>query len=112
MARGVSWGDIRLLTFDHPDKTRPVVVLTRSSIIPHLSAVSVAPITRTVRGIPTEVPIGLDEGLKIASVANLDSVQTVAIERLGRYLGSLQKGRKPEVRKALLFAFELEHLDQ
>ena len=108
VARGVGWGDIRLLAFDRPDKTRPVLVLTRSSIIAHLSTVTVAPITRTIRGVPTEVQISVEEGLRVPSVANFDAIQTVGANRLGRYIGSLPKRRKPEVRRALLFAFELE----
>lgn len=101
VARRVKWGDIRL---------RPALalVLTRSSIIPHLSTISVAPVTRSIRGIPPEIPLGIGEGLKDPSVANLDSIQTVSRTRLGRYLGPIAASRKDEVRRALLFAFELE----
>jgi mRNA interferase MazF len=70
--------------------------------------VTVAPITRTIRGIPTEVPLGIVEGLKQASVANLDAIQTVAAERLGRFVGSLSRQRRPEIRRALLFAYDLD----
>ena len=97
-----------MLAFDRPDKTRPVLVLTRSSIIAHLSTVTVAPITRTVRGVPTEVRISVEEGVRVPSVANFDAIQTVGAKRLGRYIGSLSKRRKSEVRRALLFAFEVE----
>jgi len=107
-ARGVSWGDVRLLEIDPPDKIRPVLVLTRSRVVPHLNAVTVAPITRTVRGIPTEVRLGVAEGLKGDSAAQLDSLQTVHKRRLGRYLGSVDTGRKTDIRDALLFALELE----
>ena len=82
-------------------------MLTRSSILPYLPTVTVAPITRTVRGIPTEIRLGVAEGLKVDSVASLDSLQTVASERLGRYLGSVGAQRKSEIRNALLFALEL-----
>jgi len=63
MAQGIAWGDIRLVEFDRPDKTRPALVLTRTSAISFLGAVTVAPITRTIRGIPTEVRLGTDHGL-------------------------------------------------
>jgi mRNA interferase MazF len=108
VAREIEWGDVRFVEFGRPDKTRPVLVLTRSSALPYLSAVTVAPITRTVRGIPTEVLLGTEEGLKIPSAANLDSLQTVSKRRVGRYLGALSLARRTEVREALLFALGLE----
>jgi mRNA interferase MazF len=99
---------VRLVGFGPPDKTRPAVVLTRTGAIPFLHAVTVAPVTRTVRGIPTEIVLGVEEGLKTRCVANLDSLQTVSKKRVGRCLGSLAKGRKDELRAALLFALGLE----
>ena len=83
-------------------------MLTRSSALPYLSAVTVAPITRTIRGIPTEVLLGAEKGLKTPSAANLDSMQTVSKRRVGRYLGALSKARVAEVRDALLFALGLD----
>jgi mRNA interferase MazF len=108
MARGIAWGDIRLVEFGSPDKTRPALVLTRSSAIPVLRSVTVAPITRTIRGIPTELRLGVEEGLKTTSALNLDSIQTVDKKRIGRYLGSLDIGRLEELREAVLFALGLE----
>jgi mRNA interferase MazF len=91
-----------------PQRTRPALILTRSSAIPYLTGVTVAPITRTIRGIPTEIPLGVDAGLKTASVANLDCVQTVAKTRIGRFLGALGAHRRAEVRTALCFALGLD----
>ena len=110
MARGLDlkWGDVRLVELGRPDKTRPALVLTRTSALRYLHGVTVAPITRTIRGIPTEVVLGIDEGLKTESAASLDNVQTVAREKVGRHLGTLSTRRKSEVRRALLFALELE----
>jgi len=108
VARDIEWGDVRFVEFGRPDKRRPVLVLTRSSALAYLSAVTVAPITRTIRGIPTEVLLGTDEGLKVPSAANLDSLQTVSKARIGRYLGSLPLARRADVRDALLFAFGLD----
>lgn len=108
MARGLTWGDVRLVEFGRPDKTRPVLVLTRTNVIPHLNAVTVAPVTRTIRSIPTEVRLGTEEGLKTESVANLDALQTVAKSRVGKLVGSLSPSRRREVRNAVLFALELE----
>jgi mRNA interferase MazF len=55
VASGVSRGDVRLYQFAPPDKKRPVVALTRDSAVPYLSTVTVAPITTTIRGVPSEV---------------------------------------------------------
>ena len=108
MARDLGWGDVRMVEFGGPHKTRPALVLTRGSAIHYLNAITVAPITRTIRGIPTEIALGVDEGLKSPSVANLDSIQTVRASRLGRYLGSIPASRRAEVREAVLFALGLE----
>ena len=108
VARELAWGDVRLVEFGSPDKTRPALVLTRTSAIPFLNAVTVAPITRTVRGIPTEIVLGLEEGLKTTSAANLDAVQTVSKQRIGRYLGAVAGQRRTELRTALLFALDLD----
>ena len=108
MAEGLAWGDIRLVEFGAPDKRRPALVLTRTSHLPHLTQVVVAPITRTVRGIATEVVVGTESGLKEASAAKLDQLQAIHRDRLGRFVGSLDPSRKREVREALLFALELD----
>jgi mRNA interferase MazF len=63
----VRWADL--------DKVRPVVVLTRARVAPLLMTVLVAPVTTTVRGITTEVPLGSHEGVKAGSVANLDNMR-------------------------------------
>ena len=69
------------------DKRRPVLIVTRSQAIPVLDWVLVAPVTRTVRGIPTEVPLGPDQGLAVECVASLDNLQplrrTFLTERVG-----------------------------
>lgn len=108
MARGLSWGDIRLVEFGRPDKARPVLVLTRTRAAAVLSAVMVAPITSTIRGNRAEVAVGVAEGLKGPSVAKLDAIQTIEQKRLGRFLGSINPARAPEVRSAVLFAMQLE----
>jgi mRNA interferase MazF len=67
------------------DKRRPVVVLTRDSVLPHLTTILVAPVTTRIRSIPTEVPVA---GLPRACVANLDNItplpKSTLIERAGR----------------------------
>lgn len=69
------------------DKVRPLVVLTRDPMGAVLNAVIGAPVTSTVRGLSTEVPVGPDDGVRIASVANLDNLQLVARSRLVRRVG-------------------------
>lgn len=97
-------GEIWLYTFKPPDKRRPVVILTRQSVLPLLRTAVVAPVTSTIRGLPSEVPVGMDEGLKQRSVVNLDWVQTVEQRRLTHYVGSLGEARMAEVCRALRVA--------
>jgi len=104
MARSVRRGEIWLFAFRAPDKRRPVLVLTRQEVIGLLHTVTVAPITSTIRGAPGEVVLGVDEGLKQTSAANLDHVQTVEQARLKQFVGSLSPGKMAEVCRALAIA--------
>ena len=104
MAGAITRGDIRLFPFSHPDKRRPVVVLTRDSIIPYLSAVTVAPITSTIRGVASEVQLSEADGLKCPCVVNLHNVVTVPKGRLGRRVAALSPERLDEICSALGFA--------
>ncbi|MEX2049150.1 MAG: type II toxin-antitoxin system PemK/MazF family toxin [Gemmatimonadota bacterium] len=104
MARGVRHGDIWLYEFKAPDKRRPVLVLSRPDVIPLLHTVMVAPITKAVRGAPSEVLVGIDEGLKGPSAVNLDRVQTVEQRRLGTYVGSVGAETMTRVCEALAIA--------
>ena len=99
-------GEVRWYAFARPDKQRPVVVLTRDSVLEYLGEATVAPITRTVRGIPSEVPLGPDDGMPEPCAVNLDHVQTVAQGRLGALVTTLSTQRMAEVRDALLFALD------
>ena len=83
-----------------------MVVLTRDSVLEYLGEATVAPITRTVRGIPSEVPLGPDDGMPEPCAVNLDHVQTVARGRLGALVTTLSTQRMAEVREALLFALD------
>jgi mRNA interferase MazF len=84
MAGALRRGDVRLCQFKAPDKERPVVVLTRDSAIAHLATVTVAPITSTIRGVPSEVMLDVDDGMKGPCAVNLYNAVTVAQTRLGR----------------------------
>lgn len=71
------------------DRVRPVVVMTRSALTRHLHSVIVAPVTSTVRDIASELPLSIEEGLYIDSVANFDNLQLLARSRLLRHIGTL-----------------------
>ena len=104
MAGRVERGEVRLYRFADPDKERPVLVLTRGSAIPYLSRVTVAPITSTIRGVPSEVALGIEDGMRQPCAANLHHVMTVGQKGIGRRLGQLGARRMREVCAALAFA--------
>ncbi|MBM4183740.1 MAG: type II toxin-antitoxin system PemK/MazF family toxin [Gemmatimonadetes bacterium] len=104
MARGIRRGEIWLLEFTPPDKRRPVLVLSRNDVIGLLRTVMVAPITTAIRGAPSEVIVGVDEGLKQRSAINLDHVQTVDKDRLERFVGSASPQTMAAVCAALAIA--------
>lgn len=104
MAGRIERGEIRLLRFPPPDKERPVLILTRDSAIAYLSRVTVAPITSTIRGVPSEVALGPEDGMRQPCAANLHNVVTVSGESLGRRLAQLSPRRMREVCSALAFA--------
>ena len=104
MARRVTRGDIWTYEFQRPDKRRPVVVLSRPEAIAVLHTVIVAPITSTIRGLPSEVVVGVAEGLKHDSAVNLDHVQTIEQARLSRQLGQLGRDKLRAVCRALAVA--------
>ncbi len=97
-------GDIWQYRFKTPDKRRPVLILSRQDVIPLLHTVMVAPITSTRRGAPSEVAVGVDEGLKHESAVNLDHVQTVERARLVSFVGSLNAAQMRRVCRALAIA--------
>jgi mRNA interferase MazF len=103
MAGEIKQGDIWYYEFKHPDKLRPVLILTRQEVIGLLHTVMVAPITSTIYGAPSEVIIGVNEGLKHDSAINMDHVQTVDKSKLRRYTGSIG----PEKMKAVCRALEI-----
>jgi mRNA interferase MazF len=90
------------------DKTRPVVVLTREPVRPHLSRVTVAPITTTIRGLSTEVPAGRANGLARPSVISCDNIVTVPRISLGRQIGYLLPAQEAALTAAIHAAFDLD----
>ncbi len=104
MAGPITRGEVRLYQFPRPDKQRPVVVLTRESAIGYLSAVTVAPITSTVRGVPSEVRLDEADGMKGECAVNLHNLVTVSKAHLGRRVAVLKDERLREICAALGFA--------
>ncbi|MBX3275241.1 MAG: type II toxin-antitoxin system PemK/MazF family toxin [Sandaracinaceae bacterium] len=97
-------GEIRWHTFKPPDKRRPVLLLTRAETIDVLDPIMVAVITTTVRGIPTEVRLSVEEGMPAPSAIKLDHVTLVRRSDVGRLITTLDEERWPEVEQALLVA--------
>jgi len=90
--------------FKAPNKRRPVLVLTRQPVIGLLNWVMVAPVTSTIHGVPSEVLVGIDEGLKHQSAINLDNVQSIERSRLTNYVGALEPSKMQTVCRALAIA--------
>jgi mRNA interferase MazF len=97
-------GEIRWYKFAAPDKRRPVVILTRDTALAFLSEVTIAPITSTIRDIPSEVLLTAADGMPRDCAVNLDHVQTVAKAKVGAQITRLSPRKIAEVRTALLFA--------
>ncbi len=100
-------GEIRWYNFAHPDKKRPVLILTRDSILEYLGEVTVAPVTSTVRDIPSEVALSKQDGMIRACAVNCDHIQTIAKGKIGSRIASLSVDKMNCVTKAIGFALNL-----
>ncbi|MCP4415332.1 MAG: type II toxin-antitoxin system PemK/MazF family toxin [Chloroflexi bacterium] len=101
-------GEIRWFTFTEPDKTRPVLILTRSSAIRYLNAVIVAPITTAIRNVPSEVQLSVVDGMMTDCAANFYNLQTVPKTKIGTWITMLSPQRMAEVNKAMQFALGID----
>ena len=108
MAGGIARGDVRLVHFGAPDKHRPAVVLTRDSAIGYLATVTVAPVTSTIRGVPSEVVLDTEDGMKAPCAVNLHNAVTISQEKLGRRVAKLDAARMAQICAALAFALGCE----
>jgi len=97
-------GEVRWYKFARPDKNRPVVILTRDSALDFLGEVTVAPITSTIRDIPTEVLLTKEDDMPRDCALNLDHIQTVSKGMIGPLITALSPMKMSELRTALLFA--------
>jgi mRNA interferase MazF len=99
-------GEVRWYVFSRPDKKRPVVILTRESALQFLGEVTVAPITSTIRDIPSEVLLTRADGMPKECAVNLDHLQTVAKGKIGSLITTLSADKMQQVRSSLLFALD------
>jgi mRNA interferase MazF len=90
------------------DKARPVLVLTRELVRPHLATVTVAPITTTIRGLSTEVSVDAANGLAGPSVVSFDNITTIPTGALGKQIGMLLDHQEQMLSAALRAAFDLD----
>jgi mRNA interferase MazF len=111
MASRIARGDVRLYQFAPPDKSRPVVVLTRNSALAYLSTATVAPITSTIRGVPSEVVLREEDGMKAVCAVNLHNAITVSQQSLGKRVGQLSSLRMREICAALGFSLGCDGTD-
>ena len=100
-------GEIRWYKFKAPDKKRPVLILTRDSILEYLGEVTVAPITSTVRDIPSEVFLSNQDGMIKDCAINFDHIQTVSKGKIGSLITTLSKEKLEQVSEAIQFALNL-----
>ncbi|HXE46417.1 MAG TPA: type II toxin-antitoxin system PemK/MazF family toxin [Conexibacter sp.] len=90
------------------DKARPVLILTRELVRPHMTAVTIAPITTNVRGLSTEVAVNTANGLSGPSVISCDDITTVPTTALGEQIGALLDRQEQALSDAIRAAFEID----
>ena len=99
--------EIRWYKFKSPDKKRPVLILTRNSIIEYLGEITIAPITSNIRDIPSEVCLSKHDGMIRDCAINFDHIQTVTKSKIGDLITKLSQEKLEEVQKAIQFALGL-----
>jgi len=99
-------GEIRWYKFAKPDKKRPVLILTRDSVLEYLGEVTIAPITSTIRNIPSEVFLSKTDGMLRDCAINFDHLQTVSKAKIGSLITSLTLAKMAAVGRAIRFALD------
>jgi mRNA interferase MazF len=100
-------GEIRWYKFALPDKERPILILTRDSVLEYLGEVTVAPITSTVRDIPSEVFLSMTDGMPQDCAINCDHLQTVSKGKIGALITSLPPEKMADIGRAIRFAHDI-----
>lgn len=89
------------------DKTRPVLILTREPVRPYLNSITIAPITSTIRGLSTEVPVGAGNGLDHDSAVSCDNITTIPRGAIGKLIGYFYPEQEPALAQAIATAYDL-----
>jgi len=100
-------GEIRWYKFRPPDKKRPILILTRDSILEYLGEVTVTPITSTIRDIPSEVTLSRNDGMPKDCAINCDHIQTVSKGKIGALITTLSSDKMKQIRETIQFALNL-----
>jgi mRNA interferase MazF len=100
----VQRGDVFWANLPDPAGRRPVVIISRSEAVQVRTLVTIAPVTKTIRRIASEVPLGREQGLRTRCVANCDSLKTVSKRRLTERIGSLDSSKLVALDAALRYA--------
>ena len=100
-------GEIRWYKFARPDKRRPVLILTRDSVLEYLGEVTIAPITSMVRDIPSEVFLSNADGMPRDCAVNCDHLQTVSKGKIGSLISTLSPPKMVDVGRAIRFALDI-----
>ena len=100
-------GEVRWYKFHAPDKKRPVVILTRNSVLEYLGEATVAPVTSTVRDIPSEVVLTREDGVPKDCAVNCDHLQTVSKSKIGALITTLSSEKLTQISKAIRFALDV-----
>ncbi len=100
-------GEIRWYTFKQPNKKRPVVILSRTAVIEYLGEVTIAPITTTIRNIPSEVSLSSDDNMPRDCAINCDHIQTVSKGKVGGLISMLSVPKLEDLKHAVIFALDI-----
>ena len=100
-------GEVRWYKFQPPDKKRPVLILTRDSVLGYLGEVTIAPLTSTIRDIPSEVLLTRHDGVRKDCAVNCDHIQTISKGKVGALVTTLAPEKLVQVRDAIRFALDI-----
>ena len=100
-------GEVRWYKFQQPDKKRPVLILTRDSVLGYLGEVTIAPLTSTIRDIPSEVLLTRHDGVRKDCAVNCDHIQTISKGKVGALVTTLAPEKLVQVRDAIRFALDI-----
>ena len=100
-------GEIRWYKFHAPDKQRPVLILSRNSVLEYLAEATIVPITTTIRDIPSEVILIKEDGMPKECAINCDHIQTVSKAKIGALIATLSVEKLAQVSRAIRFALDI-----